>query len=513
MRIFSTTFLGALFALSASLSGAEVNNAGALRAAAQSIRHDDLKQHVQALADDTFEGREAGSRGGRAASIYLGQHFREHRLQGGGEQGYYQTFGPNYNNIIGRLDGSDPALAAETVIVSAHYDHVGYGTAQNSYGPTGYIHNGADDNASGVSGLLEIIQAFASLPNAPRRTILFALWDGEEKGLLGSKHWLSRPTVPLATVTAMVNVDMIGRLRGEKVEIYGTRTAPGWRKLLAFANRDTGLGLDCTWEIKDNSDHYPFYERSIPALMLHTGLHSDYHRPSDDVERIEFAGMERVSRLLFETINALANQDQRANFRPASRNETEFTQRRIEQPLPALLPRLGVRFDPSAPGARVNHVDADSPAAYAGIQPGDEIVEFAGQPVSDVGTLRRLIWTSPGHTTARVRRGGAEPTPVSLALRGGAVRLGITWRTDEAEPGALILTRVSPGTPAGEAGLAANDRLYQVNGQDILDQNDFRQRVDQLSGPVEFTYERGGKLGTAKVELPALNQDEVQASL
>jgi hypothetical protein len=496
----------ALLFLSTPAASADAVTHAALATALNSIQEPDLKHHVQTLADDTFEGREAGSRGGRAAGIYLGKEFQEHRLAGAGSQGYYQSFGGGYRNILARLEGSDPAVRDEVVMVSAHYDHVGYGNAQNSYGPTGYIHNGADDNASGVAGLLEMIEALTLLPTPPRRTIVFAFWDGEEKGLLGSKHWVSSPTIPLSQVVCLVNMDMIGRLTNNKVEVYGTRTAPGLRRLVALGNRESDLRLDCTWEMIDNSDHFPFYERGIPILMLHTGLHGDYHRPSDDVERVQFAGMQRVSRLLFQTVYELANRPDRTRFRQRSRGEGVPAQQQIERPLSALAGRLGVRFDPTADalaGVKVTGVDEDAPADRGGMRAGDRIIEFAGTRVSDVPTLRKLVWAAESPTTALVTRQGiAEPLPLKLQLIGSPVRLGITWREDDAEPGAIIVTRVVDGTAASVAGMTANDRIYEVNGQSFADTAEFRKLIAESQGTAVLTVDRGGQIRSATVEMP-----------
>jgi hypothetical protein len=484
--------------------GIRAAESAALAAALSSIKVEDLKRHVQVLADDTFEGREAGSRGGRAAGIYLGCEYQRHHLAGGATNGYYQPFGASYSNILGRLEGADPALRHEVVIISAHYDHVGYGNSSNSYGPTGYIHNGADDNASGVSGLLEAIEAFTRLPQPPRRTILFALWDGEEKGLLGSKHWLGNPTVPLANVVCLINMDMIGRLRGDKLEVYGTRTAPGLRQLVALQNRDTDLLLNFSWEMTENSDHYPFYERGIPILMLHTGLHGDYHRPSDDVERLELAGMERATRLLFQTAHALANQDARPRFRAACRMESAPSGGQFEQSLPPLPSRLGVRFDPGATaggGIRLTGVDANSPAERAGLQPGDRIMEFAGVAVTDAATFRRLVWSAVNPVPVVVLRSGRpEPLRLALQLDGQPVRFGLSWRIDDAEPGAVILTRVVPGTAAAEAGLRVGDRIYEVNGEGFVGQDEFRRLLGEAAERVALLYERGGRIRTASLE-------------
>ncbi len=155
--------------------------ANARSAAIESVTTDEVKGHVGVLADDTFEGREAGSRGNRAAGIYIVERLKKLGIAPAGSNGSYYQTGPKSNSILGLVEGSDPQLKDEVILVGAHYDHVGYGSARNSYGPIGYIHNGADDNASGVAALLEIADAVAHLPEKPKRTILFAFWDGEEK--------------------------------------------------------------------------------------------------------------------------------------------------------------------------------------------------------------------------------------------------------------------------------------------------------------------------------------------
>ncbi len=223
----------------------------ALEAAIESIQSKQLQKHVDVLADDSFEGREAGSRGGRAAGTYLLKQIRELGLEGGGANGsYVQMFQGNFRNLLGVLPGSDPDLKDEVIVLGAHYDHVGYGTRRNSKGPIGYIHNGADDNASGTSGLLEVAEALCSLPTPPRRTVLFAFWDGEEKGLLGSKHWVSDPTISLDRIKLMINVDMIGRPNPNRLEVSGTRSLAGLRELVVRQNRFSDLHVNFPWKIK-----------------------------------------------------------------------------------------------------------------------------------------------------------------------------------------------------------------------------------------------------------------------
>ncbi len=214
----AVAWAAAVIATAGSVGAAAENNA--VRAALNTITSAELGHHVDVLADDAFEGREAGSRGGRAAGGYLVQLLEENHIQPAGDDGgYYQSLDGGYRNVLGMIPGRDPQLQREFIVIGAHYDHVGFGTPRNSFGPTGSIHNGADDNASGTAGVLEVLQAFTMLPEAPRRSILFAFWDGEEKGLLGSKHWTSFPTVPLKQVVLVFNADMIGRLRNNRLEV------------------------------------------------------------------------------------------------------------------------------------------------------------------------------------------------------------------------------------------------------------------------------------------------------
>ena len=165
-------------------SAATANEFAAMASALESIQVEDLTGHTDTLADDAFEGREAGTRAGKATSNYLMKQLEKYGLAPAGDRGsYFQQFG-GYRNVLAVLPGSDEKLKHEYIVLGAHYDHVGYGMKKNSYGP-GYIHNGADDNASGTAALLEVAQALTLLPEAPRRSILIAFWDAEEQGLLG----------------------------------------------------------------------------------------------------------------------------------------------------------------------------------------------------------------------------------------------------------------------------------------------------------------------------------------
>jgi len=465
-------------------------------AACESISVQDLRRHIYALADDTLEGREAGSRGGQAAGGYLGREFQKQHLAGGaGKGGYYQSFGSQYRNILGIIEGSDPKLKAEYVLVGAHYDHVGYGNAQNSFGPTGFIHNGADDNASGAAGLLETVEALAKLDPRPRRSILFALWDGEEKGLLGSKHWVDHPTVPLGQMKIAFNLDMIGRMRNQRIEVYGGRTARGLRRALSEQNGESKLLIDFVWNMREDSDHFSFYSRGIPVLMLHTGLHDDYHRPSDDVEKLDLPGTQRVVRLLFEIVRELADRDELPGFRSAVRGELQAV-----PALPPLVGRLGVSWDSAAngeasasDGVRVVAVSRGSAAEKAGILAGDRIVGFASESIRSAADLRAWVLAAKGPLKLRIERKGVDaPLDIVVELTGPPIKLGVSWREDEAEPGTVVLARVVPDTPASRAGLAANDRIYAVDGTDFRGTDELARLIAASIGPLELRVERQG---------------------
>ena len=496
---WATCVLGALVVAWMPAAVAAAAEHGLMRSAIVSVTSGDLQRHVAALADDTFEGREAGSRGGHAAGTYLARQLRALGLPGAGDDGgYFQPFGAGYRNVLAWVEGSDEQLKQEVILIGAHYDHVGYGTWQNSYGPTGYIHNGADDNASGTSALLEIAEAVAKYGPRPRRSLLLAWWDGEEKGLLGSEHWAEQPTVALRRVRLAVNLDMVGRLRNERLEVSGTRTAAGLRRLVAAQNRDIGLKLDFTWDVADNSDHYSFFKRSIPFLMFHTGLHKDYHRPSDDVERVNFQGMQRVSRLLLASVYAAANEPVLSGFRRAARREGQADRRRVERPLPPLPGRLGVAWDPHddhTAGVRVVRVVPGSAAERAGLQTGDRIVRFDGRQIDSPHALRSAVLAAEEEVVVHIRRAAAqEPETLVVRLSGRPMRLGIAWRTDDAEPNAVILTRVVPDSPADQAGLRVGDRIYEINGRSVTSGRQFFRLATSTPGPLKLLVERQGRL-------------------
>jgi len=489
-----------------------VENTAAHQASVNSITQSELKRHVDILADDSFEGRAAGSRGGHAASGYVRQQLNEIGAEAMGDDGdYFQTFHNNYRNILARIPGTDLTLKDEYILIGAHYDHVGYGTRRTSYGPTGYIHNGADDNASGTASLLELTEALRL--SDWRRSILIAFWDGEEQGLLGSKHFIRNPVVPLKNIRAMINMDMVGRLREQKLTMYGSRTLMGSRRLVSEQNEGLPLLIDFSWEIKPNSDHHPFFTHGIPYLMPHTGLHDDYHRPRDDAHKINTDGIEQTTHLLFRVISILADKEEIGTFRPASRGESPQLRRQLERPLPPAPKRLGLSWsstDTTDIGLKVTRVGYGSPAAEAGIRAGDRIIEFDGFTVNSDEAMRTAVFRADTVTSVTIiRPGEEEPLHMPLELAGEPMRLGLSWRSDDAEPNAAIVTRVVPGSPADNAGLKIKDRIYSVGNDNVVSHEQLVSIFKETSLPVVLRIERDGNQRNVTLGIPDLQKAAV----
>ena len=478
----------------------------ARNAAAQSITVPELKIYVDSLADDSFEGREAGSRGGRAAGNYLIQKLNQLGLEPAAENGRYdQPFREGFRNIFASIDGRDHELADQMIVIGAHYDHVGFGSKRTSYGQAGYIHNGADDNASGTAAILEIAEAFTQLSTAPRRSILFALWDGEEQGLLGSQHWMKHPSISLDHVKFMVNVDMIGRLQNQRLEIYGSRTAPGMRKWISLHNEHADLDIHFPWKMNARSDHFPFFQHGIPVIMFHTGLHDDYHRPSDDSHLINVEGLHQVTQLIFRVTHDLAEQSDQWEFRPESRNEHNAHQSLHERPTPVPKARLGVSWNATSDSSRgvvFTAIKAGSAAHQAGLHVGDRLVRLDGHEITDADVFRSAVLSAPENVTLVVERPG-QPDRLDFPVRlsGKPVRLGITWREDHGEPGAVTLVRIAPFSPAHHAGLVVGDRIYKISGQSFKDGTDFLRLANSMPGPLYLQVERNGRISTVSLRV------------
>ena len=298
-------------------------------------------------------------------------------------------------NVAALLPGSDPTLADEVLIIGAHYDHLGFGGEGSLDPDVREVHNGADDNASGTSGLIEIARALSESDRRPARSVLFLAFTGEEKGLWGSSHYVRNPLLPIAQTVAMLNMDMIGRLEGGTLVVHGVGTAEEWTDVLLAANQSTArpLSIATTPEGFGPSDHASFYGEGLPVLHFFSNTHVDYHRPSDDWEKIDIEGLGRIVDLVIEVAFDLAGvsgSDERIALTPI---EPDLAAAHGQDPSASTTgggygPYLGTIPDmvPVDSGLRLTGVREGSPAAIAGIRGGDVVVEFGGNQVGDIYT-------------------------------------------------------------------------------------------------------------------------------
>ena len=294
-------------------------------------------------------------------------------------------------NVVALLPGSDPARSGEWLIVGAHFDHLGYGGDGSLAPDSREVHNGADDNASGTAGLLEIARMTAEAPRAAR-PVLFIAFTGEEHGLWGSAHFVQNPTVDLEGSVAMLNLDMVGRMVDDGVTVFGMGTAEEWNDVVEGANAalDAPMKLSFSPDGYGPSDHSSFYGAGIPVLHFFTNTHADYHRPTDDWQLIDGGGIERIARLAAGITQELGG----------TSDQVALSLTRVTQAPPAhgggssseassgsgYGPYLGTIPDmtPRDFGLRLTGVREGSPAEKAGLRAGDVVVEFAGREVTDI---------------------------------------------------------------------------------------------------------------------------------
>jgi aminopeptidase YwaD len=304
-------------------------------------------------------------------------------------------------NVLAVLPGSDPALRDEAIVIGAHYDHLGRGDEGSALGRSGQVHPGADDNASGTAAVLEIAEAFAAERMRPRRSIIFAAFTGEEKGLIGSAAMAARAGGK--RVVGMINLDMVGRMTGNAVEIGGGPTALDWEAIVNAAN-DEKLVLTFPRRVVPNSDHASFLGKQIPALFLFTGLHADYHRASDTWDKINADGLAKTARLAFRIVKAVANRDQRLAF-----VAPQWTRMGAAGGAHGTSVRLGVMPDyQSDDRMRVSAVIAGGAGAAGGVMAGDVIEAIGGKPVASIESyMEAMAAFKPGDATVvTIRRDG-----------------------------------------------------------------------------------------------------------
>lgn len=355
-----------------------------------SISADDLKRHVSFLASDSLEGRKAGTDGGHAAAAYIANHFRSLSLSPETD-GYRQEFGDKgMRNVIARWGSPDSAAAP--IIVSAHYDHVGKTGKGIRKENNGQIHNGADDNASGTALVLELAEACTQLP-APPRPVLFALWDGEEQGLVGSKHDADARAERGDLPSLAIVCDMVGRSSCRIVHCYGSQTADGLVNAIASAATrqpaETSPVVNLIDEHLPRSDHWPFYQKGVPYVLFHTGLHGAYHRPHDDADTLNYDSAAAIARLAFDVMVDAANGRTDLTFNDAS---TELPKTRV--PPSSACPTAPEEKEETQAGvepARLVPIPAASTSTTVVIAPDGEVAsetanEFSSAPEASQST-------------------------------------------------------------------------------------------------------------------------------
>ena len=382
-----------------------------------------MEEDIAFLADDTLRGRETGTPQEVEAAEYIQKRFEQLGLTPKGNAGtYFQTFtfkpksDPHSQvqftagdstitgtNVIGYVDNG----AAHTIVIGAHYDHLGMGGEGSLYAEGEAVHNGADDNASGVAILLQLakdLQKEAFNGN----NFLFMAFSGEEMGLLGSNYFSKNPTIDLSKVTYMLNMDMVGRLRDDRtLSISGTGTSPIWNQVLNTSNTDFKLVLGESGV--GPSDHTSFYLQDIPVLHFFTGQHEDYHKPSDDANKLNYEGMRQIKKYI-EAVVLELNDDPKLAFRK-TKNESEE--------VPRFKVALGVMPDYlfDGEGMRIDGVSEDRPAARAGLQKGDVVIQLGDSTVIDMMSyMRALSSFEEGDTTKVVVKRKGEVVSAEITF-------------------------------------------------------------------------------------------------
>lgn len=311
----------------------------------------------------------------------------------------------NTQNVVGFIEGSDPKLKNEFIVVGAHYDHLGLGgVGSGSRMPdTVAVHYGADDNASGVSTMMEVAASINALKVKPKRSVVFVAFGAEELGLVGSKQFFKDKLVDTKKICAMINLDMVGRMRADKIlSVGGTGTATEFESILNTMEPKSKLKFVRNPDGYGPSDHSSFYMEGIPVLYFSTGAHSDYHTPFDTYEKLDYNSMKLVADLTYQTALSLANRKTPLTFKETGSKPSEF--RKLKVTLGIIPDMVGGENK----GLRVDGVRKGGPGEKGGLQKGDVIVSINGQPVTNIyDYMARLQTLVPGQTAnIEIRRNG-----------------------------------------------------------------------------------------------------------
>jgi|MDSW01.1.fsa_nt_gb hypothetical protein len=363
------------------------------------IRAEDLKLHIGFLASDELEGRESGKEGSYKAANYIESHFRRIGLKPFVENTFQLEFElerPKLlcRNVVGVLPGTNPKYANDYIAIGGHHDHAGIG-GPGAMGFPGEIHNGADDNASGTSGVLELAEYFAS--NPLEHPIIFMTFSAEERGLLGSKALLDSGVLPNENILFMINLDMIGRMQEDYLFIGGLGTAKELHEQLDPIFEGSKLNLELDDRGEAPSDNTSFFNAGIPALFFFTNIHDDYHMPGDDAHLINYDGeveilglVEKVTRQLDKmdslTFVNYGGMGMPSNFDDKMRNHYRKIMQRS-----AMKGKLGIRANVTEDGLVLSRVSENSAAEEAGLRTGDLLISVNDLKVTSMELLRRAL--------------------------------------------------------------------------------------------------------------------------
>jgi hypothetical protein len=384
---------------------------------------------VRFLADDRQEGRGVGTVGLERAGAYIRDAFRRAGLRVS-----YQDFtispdapavlhtrlgGAASRNVIAVLPGASPRLRGQVVVIGAHYDHLGLG-GFGALDPdsTGRVHNGADDNASGTAALLEIGRLLAARRPAPARTVVFVAFSAEELGTIGSSHFVQHAVPqPADSIYAMLNLDMVGRLRNARLAAMGAATAKEFPALLDSLNTPPRFDLRASGDGWGPSDHAPFFAARRPVLHFFTDLHEDYHRSTDDWDKINASGIAQVAAFVADLASALANRPGPLTFVDAPRPQVAAGGSGYGAYLGTVPDMTG-----SPGGVRITGVRAGSPAEQAGLKAGDVITAIGAKTVANLMHMTEALRShQPGDTVVIVaQREGTELRVTAVLGRRGS---------------------------------------------------------------------------------------------
>ncbi len=318
------------------------------------------------------------------------------------------------DNVIGFLEGTDPVLKKEVIVIGAHKDHLGYGHYGSLYSGTDkQVHNGADDNASGTSGMLEIAQKLSADKKNLKRSYLFLAFGGEEAGLLGSSYFTNSEIFKKRNVVAMLNMDMIGRLADDKLIIYGTGTSPFWTKALDSLNANYNFKMTFSEEGSGRSDHASFYNKDIPVLHFFTGTHKDYHSPSDDIALINQEGAAKVTSMVYDVALALDGLSAKPDFTKIVAQSNEGKSMGSVKVYVGTIPD----YSYTGSGMKISGVKEGGPAEKGGLKAEDIIIKFGENEVKDIyGYMYAMGGYKPGDEVVIIVKRNNEEVALNVTL-------------------------------------------------------------------------------------------------